>query len=423
MLLMMPVLLKLKQWRTDIMTPLAVDQFSRFMVEMFDEKQIIGVPSVWQSFFGRPEHGSKTVFNPNSKVVEIDIMRGNERIAALIQRGTNSRHVGNLQRNTDTQNYSSFSRVYPLGEEMGDITADQILSRVAGENPYENRNRLDRMRTLAREHHLEHIRRYVRLFEILAGSSLLTGQMPGILGTNNSDLIFDFRRNAAHIITVANAWNGAAADIMGDVDGGCELIRQNGHTTPNVLLLGGDAMDAFIKDTTVQSLADNRRFELIEVSTNNPVPPALAQLVASGAIPRGRLRTPKGYELWLFTYIDVYTDGNGDPQKYLPEDTAFLAFYGARCDRYFGPPELLPIDSAKAAWYQEIFGFNMMAPPMPPNIKNLGSVVNPAMFYSDAYKAKDDKKITVRTQSAPIYATTMTDAFVTLNGLVESDDS
>jgi len=404
-------------------TPLAVDQFSRFMVEMFDEKEIIGVSSVWQSFFGRPEHGSRSLYSPDAKVVEIDIMRGNERIAGLIQRGTNSRHIGDLQKNTDTQNFSSFSRVYPLGEEMGDITADQILSRVAGENPYANRSRLDRMRLLAREHHLEHIRRYVRLFEVLAGHSLLTGQMPAILGTANTDLIYNFRRSATHIITVANAWNGANADILGDVDEGCELIRQDGHVTPNVLFLGGEAMDAFIKDATVEALADNRRFELIEVSTNNPVPPALAPLVASGAIPRGRLRTPKGYELWLFTYIDVYTDNAGAAQKYMPEGAGFLAYYGARCDRYFGPPELLPVDSQKAAWYAEMFGFNMMATPMPPNVKNLGSVISPAMFYSDAYKSEDDKKITVRTQSAPIYATTMTDAFVTFAGLVGEDDS
>ena len=240
-------------------TPLATDQFSRFMAEMFDEKEVIGVPTVWQSFFGRPEHGSKTKFNPDSKVVEIDIMRGNERIAALIQRGTNSRHLGNLQENTTTQNYSTFSRVYPLGEEMGDITADQILERVAGENPYEGRSRIDRMRLLAREHHLEHIRRYVRLFEVLAGFSLFTGQMPAILGTANADLIYDFRRNATHIITVAAAWDAAGADIMGDIDAGCELIRQNGHEMANVLFLGGEAMDALIKDNTIQTLSDNRR--------------------------------------------------------------------------------------------------------------------------------------------------------------------
>jgi len=65
----------------------------------------------------------------------------------------------------------------------------------------------------------------------------------------------------------------------------------------------------------------------------------------------------------------------------------------------------------------------MMAPPMPPNIKNQSAIISPAMFYSDAYKAQDDKKITIRTQAAPIYATTQTDAFVTFSGLIEGDAS
>jgi hypothetical protein len=401
-------------------TPLAVDQFSRFMVDMFDEKDVIGCSTVWQSWFGRPEHGSRTHFSPDANDVDIDIMRGNERIAALIHRGSDSIHLGQTQPKTNTQNYSSFSRKFPLAEEESSITAHKLLSRMAGENPYEGRTRLDRNRALALEYHLEHIRRYVRLFEVLAGASLLNGQMPGILGTANSDLIYDFRRNAALTITPAVPWNAPAADIMGDIDTGCQTLREIGHVSPNVLFIGASAMDAFIKDTTVQTLADNRRYELIEVSTNNPVPPQLAPLVASGAIARGRLRTPRGYEVWLFTYIDVYTDSNGNPQPYLPEDMALLGYYGARCDRYFGPPERLPVTPQDAAWYQSMFGFNMTSPPMPANVKNMGAIINPAMFYSDAYESPDKKKVVVRTQAAPIYATTQTDAFVTFRGLTRS---
>ena len=36
------------------------------------------------------------------------------------------------------------------------------------------------------------------------------------------------------------------------------------------------------------------------------------------------------------------------------------------------------------------------------------------MFHSDAYMAANGKAVTVRTQAAPIFATTMTDAFVTI---------
>ena len=395
-------------------TPNTVDAYSRYMVEMFDERDIIGVSTVWQSFFGKPAHGnSKSIFSESSLIADIDVIRANERIAALIHRGTNSRDL-NTMKNTATQQYSSFSRRYPLAEELGDISAHQLNMRLAGENPYEARTRIDRLRTLAREHHAEHIRRYVRLFEVLAGMSLLGGQMPALnVNIAGVDDWYDFRRNAAHIITPAIPWNLPAADILGDIDAGCRLMRENGKVQPNVIFFGQNVFPVFINNLTVQTLADNRRYELIEVSTNNPVPPAFNDLVAGGAIPRGQLRTPEGFRMWMFTYVDIFTDENGDAQHYMPLNSCFLAFYGARCDRMFGPPERLPITSMENAWYQDMFGMNMLAPMMPAGIKNQTGTVSPNMFYCDAYKATDGKKVTVRTQSAPIFATTQTDAFVT----------
>lgn len=404
-------------------TPQTVDFYSRYMAELFDEKEIIGVSTVWQSFFGRPGNGgSRTVYSPDSEVVDIDIMRGNERTAALIHRGTDSRHL-NLMRNTVTQNYSSFSRVFPLAEELGDITASQINKRMAGESPYNGKARAERTRMLAREHHLEHIRRYVRLFEVLAGFSLLGGQMPAILGTTNADLLYDWNRNASHIITPAIPWDQAGADILGDIDTGCRLLRANGKVKPNVIFFGQNVFPVVLNDLTVRTLADNRRFELIQVSTNNPVPPALMPLVDGGAIPRGLLRTPEGFEMWMFTYIDVVTDANGDPQHLMPLNSVFMAYFGARCDRYFGPPERLPLTSMDIPWYQEMFGMNLMAPMMPANIKQSGAVVTPDMFYCDAYLSGDRKKVTIRTQSAPIFATTQTDAFVTFLSVVGRSES
>ena len=129
------------------MTPIATDQFTRFMAELFNESEIIGVSTVGQSYFGNPANNmSKTIYSPDKNDIDIDIMRGTERIAALIPRGTVSRHLGSLQQNTDTQNFTSFSRKFPLGEEMGDINADEILNRLAGENPYSmSRTKRDRL--------------------------------------------------------------------------------------------------------------------------------------------------------------------------------------------------------------------------------------------------------------------------------------
>lgn len=398
-------------------TPIVIDTFTRFMVEMFNEQEIIGVSTVGQSFFGNPaNNGSRTVYSPDALDVDIDIMRGNEKTAALVPRGTVSRHL-NAKKNTDTQNFTTFSRKYPLAVEEADINANELLKRLAGENPYSSATRFDRMREKALQHFHEHIRRFARLFERLAWQSLLTAKQDAILGTSDTNLQYDFRRKSTHTITVSNAWDSASADILGDIDTACELVRQDGKQTPNFIFLSGSAMDSFIKDSTVKDLADNRRFELIEVSLNNPVPSNFSSLIAGGANAYGRIRTPRGYELWVFTYVDDYEDDEGNRVKYLPDGYAFLGYFGARCDRYFGPPEILPMTSSRAAWFQEMFGFNMMMPPMPPKIKNQGAVITPAMFFLNAYAANDNKKVTIETQSAPIYATTQTDAFVTLQGL------
>ena len=393
-------------------TPLAVDQYSRFMIDTFDQREIISVPTAFQAFFTN----GFTNYSPDANIVDIDIIKGNEKLAALIHRGGEGRSVKG-QKNTNEAKWTNVLRKYPLGEEEGDISADQLNFRIPGEHPYAAKMKLERMRVLAAKHHLEHIRRYGRLFEFLCSEALLKGTMPAILGTTVSDLIYDFYRLATHLITVSTKWDAASPDIFGDIDGACDLVRADGHITPDMMILGGSAMDAFIKDTTVSAVSDNRRYELIEVSLGNPVPEHFAKFVAGGLNARGRVRTPKGYELWMFTYNDLYTNASGVATKYMPESKALICNSKARCDRYFGPSEVLPPTAQKAAWYQEMFGFNMTAPPMPP-IQGSSDIIRPEMFYSDAYQATNDKNVTIRTQSAPIFATTQTDAFVTLLGLV-----
>lgn len=396
-------------------TPASQDLFSRFMAGAFDEKQIVSVSTGFQSFFGRPETGSETIFSPDSNAVDIDIIRGNERLAALIPRGTISRSLGSLQKNVRSERMSSFSRKYPLSEEEGDITGDILLNRVAGENPYDRMTRMDRLRYHALKIHHENIRRQVRLFEVLAAQSILTGKQDAILGTTNADLQYDFRRNATHTVTVGTSWAGGSANILADIDAACDKVRANGRSMPDMMLMGSTAINSFIKDTTVQGVADNRRFDFMAVGMNNPVPAKLQRFVDGGFIAQGKLRTPSGYELWLFSYLDIYNDTAGTATKYLPDDKVVIAASGARFDRYFGPPENLPMVPMREALYRDYFGFDPMAAPMPAKMRAASNVIDPSMFYCDAYISQDWKKISIRTQSAPIFATTMTDAIVVLD--------
>jgi len=350
-------------------------------------------------------------------VVDIDIIRGNERLATLIHRGANGRDIGTGQNNTIQTLFSNISRVYPLIEEEGDIDSNQLLGRRPGENPFSGATQFDRLRSMGMEIHQEHVRRIVRLFEYLASQSILLGTQPAIFGTSDADLTYDFQRTATHNFTPTLVWTNASSTPIADLEEAAALIRANGHAKADFVLMGSSAMDAFVDHADVQALADNRRFELIQVG-QNPVPPAHQRFVDAGAIPRGRLRTPHGYEMWLYTYIDVYTNAAGTATPYMPVDDVVVAASDARCDRYFGPPEKLPNTPQRNAMYQEYFGFAPGLEPMPPNVKAQSRIVNPAMFGFDAYQSENAKRLTIRTQSAPIFATTQTDGFATLETVV-----
>lgn len=402
---------------TDFLTtPLAVDQYSRFNASMFDEKEHIMNPTGFLSIFGRPEaNGSQTRYSPDSLDVDIEIIRGNERIAALVPRGTiASTMSGSVAKKPKVQKRSEFSRTFPLSEEESSINANLILNRMAGESATENRGKLVRLRQHAATLHKEHVRRTIRLWEYLAAQSLLEGVQPAILGTTNTDLIYDWRRNPAHIANLTYPWSNALSDPLADIDAAWMLGRVNGHVNQDYTIWADGVMNAFLGHADITAKADNRRFELIMINQEMPVPNRYKFLIDGGMTARGRLLTPGGHEYWIFTYADgIKTDDAGDPVAYLPEGYAFFGYSGARCDRWFGPAEMLPNIPMRQQFYQQMLGFNLTAPPMPPNVNNAGNVLNPGMFYFDAYPTEGWKSMMVRTQSAPMFPTTQTDAFVT----------
>jgi len=389
----------------------AVDSYTRTMVDAFDEKDVVGVSFGMAAWFGRVESGSRTVFSPDSGTVDIDIIRANERTAALVPRGINATLLGDDKKNTRTQQFTNFSRVFPLAEEEGNIEATKLTDRRAGEAPYQGTlTREDRLKLDAMEQHAEHIRRMARLFERLATSSIMTGTMPAILGATDPDLIYDFKRLATHNETLGTTWTGAA-DIMQDIDDGCRLIRIDSKLRADFMLLGSKAMKAFLADSDVKEKADNRRFELIRVSDSNPVPDRYMRFVDAGLEPRGMLRTPAGYTLWMFTYVDGYTNDAGTFVEYMHPEKVLIASTQARCDRYFGPADVLPLTPQEMQMYRETFGFDADFGPMPDRIKNPGGIITPEMFHFDAYRSNNRKSLTIRTQAAPIFATTHTDGF------------
>jgi hypothetical protein len=358
-----------------------------------------------------------------ASVVDIEIRRANQRTAALAPRGMISTPLGGALPATSLTRHSAFSRRFPLSIEEGSISADQLEFRLMGEAAYQPADHLTRVRSLALSHHQEQVRRTARLFEVLAAQSILTGFQDAILGAaaaGDTDHIYDFVRLATHtFVAPGGTWTAPAAPAIGDMETGCDLIRTDASVTPDFVLLGRTAMDNLTANTQVLALAASRRANFIGLGAgdsviSNPMPTKFQRFVDGGWIYRGYLETPSGYHLSIFTYLDTYVNAAGVVTPYMPLNDVLLGSSEAICDRYFGPPERLPLSPSEEADMKFFMGVDPAGGMMPPKIKGAADVITPAMFSFDFYKS-GRKTFTVETQSAPLFVPTMTDAWVTID--------
>lgn len=402
----------------------AVNEYTRIMVEKFDETNEIIAPTAFQGAFYAGSPSGRTVFAPDASTIEIDIKRRNgRRLARLVNRVSGGEDVLRTK-NQKEEKFTNVARKFPLISTAGSIDADELLDRVAGENPYQRMTREDRMAMKAMLIHHEHMNQQIHTMEYLCREAVLTGQHPAILGTSNSDLIYDFYRNAGNTITVSNTWDSGNQTIIADIDAGIDQLQQEAYLYGEYgMLVGTDAFGALKADSDIRSDSDNRRFQFVALGGEiRELPTSFQRYKDNGFQPRGYVETDKGRKVWIFTYDLTFTDdfsvdGVDTETPWMPLDKALIFHPQARCDRYFGPPARLPFTAEEKALYQDMFGFSMDAAPQPPKIQNPG-VIDARMFYPYAYRAADHQSVELRTQSAPIFPTTQTDAFVVLQGLI-----
>jgi hypothetical protein len=393
------------------LAPTPADQFSRIFASSFDETTVVPVTTAFQSFFGDPaQGGSLNTWSTDAATVDIDIIRANgEQIAALVPRGGDSIRLGTDKKNIQLPEWTAETRKWPLFEEEGPIQASELLLRNPGENPYAVNDRQARMRDRAMRIFRESVARIMRAREVLAAQSILNGTQELIFGTTNTDLEYDWKRTTALNWTVSTDWATITTDIGADVDTACDLVRENGHVTPDGLFLGGTAITSIQKNTEQQTLADNRRFEVLWVSKDMSMPARFQRYVDAGWDFRGKMVTAKGRTLYMFSNNEIYTDLAGSTQNYMPLTKAFVIATNARRDRYIGPPERLPMTPQSVALFTELFGFSPTTGVRPPNVKAPGNIFVPQHFYFDAYVSQNQKNLTCRVQHAPIFAMTQTD--------------
>jgi hypothetical protein len=394
-------------------SPTAPSIYKRTMDGVFDERDIIATPTGFQSLFGRLGGGSR-IFEAEDIEIDVDIVRGNERIAQMFPRGMYAHDI-DPKKFAIQELFSTRSFRFPFAEEETYISAGELRKRTAGESPYERMEGRQRLRMKAFKAHREHIRKHIRLFEYLAAQVVLTGKQPAIIGATETEWLYDFKRLSTHTATASGAWLTAATDILSDLNTASEALRKNGKVRADGLILGSSAYAGVRANTKITADADVMRFEMVELGGLRTVPSKWAFMVESGFDYRGRLEIASGKVLDVFTYDEWYDDASGTKTAYMPTDRAIVFSSETRCDAYFGPNERLDYSPQEIAEMQYYLGIGPMAGPLPPNVKGPMGALDLRMFHFDAYLDSRRTGLTIRTQSAPIFAPALTDGFYVID--------
>ena len=396
------------------------------MVDRFDQNDFVKPSMVWTPFFGDPNAGgSRTLFSTDKNDVDIDIRKSTNTYAKLVMRAQIGDHIG-TKKNLTNEQFTTLSRKYPFIQEKGAVNASQLNNRVFGENPYSmTATKQSRLRFLAYEQHVKSMQRIVNTFNILAGESILNGEMPAIFGTANPSLIYDMNRDPSLFYTPATQWDAGGATIWDDIETISDRVHKTGFVMPDAMFIGRVAMQAMLENPDFANLAENRRFNLVGLGSSNktgqnPVStmePKFQKFVDAGWAYRGWIQTAQGYTLNVFTTPLFVNEEDGTPVPSMPEDKAMICYSQARCDQYFGPDEFLPLTGQMVQFYQEMLGISPESVPVD-RLKDPNGWVRPEMFSCRATPTSDWKAVNIETHAAPIFATIHTDAFGNLQNLV-----
>jgi len=379
------------------MTIDAVKNYTRLMAPAYEDMDQLAVWTLFATMFTTGE----TIVT-DAQVIDIDIRRGNKKLAAYIARGADAINIANKR--STLQKYSDVSRVFPLIEEVTPITSDMVGKRLPGESVYNGLTRMERQIALSMKGHKEDLNRIIRKIEASAAESIRTGAQTVKEGA------YDFYRRSTHNASAGTVWSDAAnATPISDFQTSGDLIFRDGNRRPTDIIFSGESWDEFLNTTQIKNLADNRRIIHFRSDMNEDFPPEYAAWFNAGAVYQGKVKAGDWtFNMW--TYPAIYDADDGTQTQYLPDGEVIVLAKQARFDRYFGPADRL--EMADEAFYMRAYGLGDMDADLA-QVQNAG-IFRSDFFHFDAYGGNNNKALNVRTQCAPILPTTETDAIVKL---------
>lgn len=261
-----------------------------------------------------------TIETSNAKNVDIDIVKGKRRLAPFVAPVVEGKVI-------DHNGYTTRSYTPPYVKPKMITTAQDFLNRAAGEHIYQSsQNAGQRAATQLGKDLSEMENMITRREEWMAASLVQTGSV-SVVGDGVNDTI-DFGMDASHLITLAGVdlWSDKTNSTpLEDLRTWRRLIVKDSGITPAVVVMGSDAVNAFLAHPDVRTQLDNRRIDLGLIKPEQ---------MPSGATYWGFLRDV-AMDLW--SYDEWYYDEDTSTEKpMIDEKKVVIGATNARTARHYG---------------------------------------------------------------------------------------
>lgn len=256
-----------------------------------------------------------------TKSVDVDFKKGNRRLAPFVHPKIGGKTVPNsgYQTNTYTPPMLAPNKI---------TTVDDLLNRMAGENPYSGKAPADRaVEKLARDFS-ELDEMITRREEWICAQALYTGTIP-IIGEGLNEVIDFSFTNTETITEAAKKWNKDTADPIADLKRWRKIVQKNGFVNCNICIMADDVADAFVNNAKVQKLLDTEKYDLAVIKPRE---------LMDGTTYIG---TINGLGLDIYTYTEWFLDDWSNPaapeeKPLVPAGTVLLASTASDYSRYYG---------------------------------------------------------------------------------------
>lgn len=274
-----------------------------------------------------PMHFSGTFQTPvnnfySSEEVEIDILRGGEDVAIVVQ----DLSTGYRMNSDDLYTNKRFKA--PVYKEAIPVNSYDLIKRMAGNDPYQNPDFRASLIMRIMNGMLKSQGKIRRAIELQASQLYTTGKLSL---TNESGVALyelDYKPKATHFPTANVAWNLAGATMLADLQALAEIIRADGLGDPDEIHMGEGSFMAFIGNAAVKTAFDIRN---ITMGTIAPM-----KSNGKGGSYRGRVEIGN-YFFDVYTYNGHYKHPQtGVSTKYLPDDKVVMRCSTGRMDATFG---------------------------------------------------------------------------------------